>query len=246
MLRGRRRKNSPWTHTSFLSVPTMSAGEDDDVDYRAAGLLPFRRAATGRVEALLQIEDNWGSRRCRFYAPYASPPRTCRMGQACEFLHISTVAEWPDERRMLRLNFLGGKREDYEDDPYATAVREFSEECKELVSVPWAMVVFGGGPRVKLRTHGAYRLYLVGDREGKLPPDLVPLFARLPPDPPLACGIELRWVDVAELLAGAKWDGTHGYHLLLGGQPVAISNLVWSALGAYKKTIRDYATSLIL
>ncbi len=215
--------------------------------YAAAGILVFRRGSDNAIEVLMQIEENWGSKRCKFHAP---PRSVCWEGEACRFLHISSLNTSPDERTMLRLNFLGGKREDVDAAQSArTAAREFSEETKGLVSPVEAARFIQQSDTVELHAPGDYRLFLVADRSASLPAGLLEYYRRLPMDPPLACAVELVWVameDIQRLLPRpSPWDADLGYHMVLHAtRRVAITNLVWATLAKQGTQLSLFASTL--
>lgn len=218
----------------------VHTAQDQGNDYRAAGLLMLRvrQAEDGKavVEVLMQIEDNGGSRRCKFHCPGVS---RCREGSACQFLHIDDPAESPDERPMSRLTFLGGKREPHETRAEETATREFCEEIHEMIprNVVASLVAPGSSHRVcAINAHGSFVLFVADSPPGLERFDLPALYASQPRNPPLACAFEILWVRFEELLRPAQWNARIGYHLNItrAGEkhlvPVPISNLVWSTL----------------
>lgn len=209
--------------------------------FKSAGVLMVRVRQTQSppmaiVEALLQVEYNMGTRRCKFHVPGVS---TCREGDECEFLHLEQPERIVDERPMNRLTFFGGKREPGEQIPEETAAREFFEELHEMLPRPLldALIKQGSKHRIcALLTHGAFVLHVLEEPRGLDKYDLPAIYASLPPNPPLACATELVWVRFEELLRPAAWNPELGYHLMLtvkeGGAPtpMPISNLVWSTL----------------
>jgi 8-oxo-dGTP pyrophosphatase MutT (NUDIX family) len=212
--------------------------------YKAAGVLPFRLHER-TVQVLLAIEENWGTRRCKFHAP----GRRCHEGAACPYLHIDALELAPDERKMLRLNFLGGKREHTDADAVMTAAREFSEETHALVSMD-AAITFVHQPRaVVQRIPGAYDLVLGWTRTpaggvsgADIGADLPARYAVLPPAPPLACATELLWVPLSTLTGRIAQSPTLGYHVTVGDRKVPVSNLLWSFLVKHRDILLAFVT----
>ncbi len=194
--------------------------------FKSAGVLPVRYNETSkRVEVLLAFEENWGSRRCLFH----ERPRGCRDGVECEFLHISGPVLNGNEIEMPRLNFLGGKREAYENHSTQTAAREFFEETNELVSLEEATAFVTGQAAQCCRLFGAYDLYINWLPEN-LHHNIVEAYERLPRNPPLACAFHLYWIPVQSLLHTIKEKDTVGFYIHdsdNGGGDIPISHLIW-------------------
>jgi hypothetical protein len=216
--------------------------------FRSAGILLFRTRSDGSdVEVLMQIEDNMGSRRCKYHAP---PARTCPEGVGCSFLHIDTPALWPDEKPALRLNFIGGKRDSGEAQAWQTAVREFCEETKGLLTAGFVRRLLERGCAT-LDVPGFYTLFLAWDNARALTPQFFADFAARPRQPPLACATELLWVGLRDLCgAPPKWNDTLGYYITLkdphGGatqRQVSISNLVWGTIQETVPLIQEFASA---
>lgn len=210
--------------------------------YRSAGILALRdNPQTKCVEMLVAWELTWGTKRCQFY----DSPGGCRQGNECEFLHLRG-ATTADELETLRINFLGGKREEaLNETSRDTAVREFNEETHRLVDVRDARVLVDAVSTTRVRTYGAYDLYI-----GWLPPAVdsdrvVQLYNFLGPDPPLAFAEKLHWLPL-KLLRQIEWDTQAGYHIKLRdtAKKLPVSHLVWSFAQLYGRYIDNFSVSI--
>jgi 8-oxo-dGTP pyrophosphatase MutT (NUDIX family) len=199
--------------------------------FKSAGVLPLRINTNGVVEALLAWEESYGTRRCIFH----NRPGGCYDGDQCEYLHLSGPLH-ANEKEMLRLNFLGGKREPFERVSTETAAREFSEETNEIVSPQEAAALVQQPHVSSVRLYGSYDLYMTWFPEilGK---NIVDVYARIPRNPPLACAFALVWVPL-ELLLNIREDTSHGYHVTICKEARPISHLVWSFCVRHRDILR--------
>jgi hypothetical protein len=208
-----------------------------DNDYAAAGILPFA-VFNQDVCVLLPEEYNRGSYRCSF----TRKPGGCRAGRLCEYLHIADENVQPEERENIRLNLLGGRREiERGEDVPTTAGREFSEETGGLIPVDEARHIVERSALVDgsngslynspIPLPGKYRLFLReidGDRYRDVPTRYASMTW---PRPRTAEAQRLIWVSLSDLLGAIRRDSASmGFHLVIRGQPHAITHLLYMAL----------------
>lgn len=198
-------------------------------DYRAAGVLPWRknRHHNHRAEVLLAYEWNAGTRRCRYHML----PEGCRdSADDCEFPHLDGPTVLKIEQPSLRLNPLGGKREldQEEHDSRQTAAREFHEESNGIVRLAEAEAFVLQATTHAVRIYGKYDLY-VGPLHGELSDtELLPtVYELLDRHPPLACAYALYWWPVESLLAVSA-DIRKNFEVTHGPLTLPISHSLWS------------------
>jgi len=195
---------------SFLPPRRRLATEDRE--YCAAGVFPLRRnPETQELEVLLASEKTEGTRRCRYF----TMPGGCFDGLQCEYPHLEThTVPTPDEKPAMRLNPLGGKREDFEQESSLTAAREFQEETNfDLITKEEALAFVQQSQVQCVRLYGAYDLY-IAPLQPHLTTNLAEAYARLSERHPyLTCAEALYWIPVSSLL-NVQWDDVLGYHIV--------------------------------
>lgn len=221
-------------------------------EYEAAGVLVVS-AIGNQLYVLLPYENTGGTRRCK----YVDYPDGCRMSdEECEFIHIRTPGQRPEEKEMDRIKILGGRRERHLNETEdLTAARELSEETAGIIPPADAhYIIRSQEPHEPLVLPGKYRLYLRYVDIGHYG-DIARRYNEMTSKPKGAEAIRLFWWPVRDFLKPLFYDEQRGPCLTLSSDDgsrreepfrLPVYHLLSTVLTRFSAPLRAYMYNLSL